>query len=130
MKTLATEAIKNLTDEELSQVTGGTMWPNEYSANNYNQFGIHTNFHFFAKHEFNFMGHDITYEQANEIVKLGFDVLSSLNSGYDHKNNVGINENAFLRAFNYHLKLRYGDDWMWNGYKGINYGWIFVGGPM
>lgn len=128
MKALTIQTSRKITEKELEQVTGGTFWPNEYSASNYNQFGISTDYYFFSKHQFMYNGRFISYEQANEIVRIGFSVLNSLNSEYDHKDNIGINENSFKRAFNYQLKLKFGDDWMWTGNKGINYGWLPIGG--
>lgn len=120
MKTLATEASTRLTDEELDQVVGGYWFKkNEYSVSNYNQFGIITSYRSWEADQFIYNGRAISYERANEIVKLGFDVLTSLNSGFDHKNKIGPNEPAFIRAFNQQLKLRYGADWMWNGNTGF-----------
>lgn len=113
--------ILTITDEELEQVTGGTFTPNSYSASGYHQFGISTSYNIIYKDEFKFMGHSISYERANEIMKIGNDVMCSLNSGFDHKNKIGSTENAFIRAFNYQLSLRFGRDYMWNGVPGTNF---------
>lgn len=126
MRTLTAEPIKNLTDEELECVAGGTFFPNTYSSGGYNEFGISTRFHILGKDEFYYMGRRISYDRANEIMKIGNEVKCSLNSGYDHKNNIGSSENAFIRAFNYQLKLRLGDEWMWNGVPGSNDGWALT----
>lgn len=110
-----------LLDEELNQVTGGTFTPNTYSASGYHTFGISTRYHFFSKDEFRYMGRPITYEQANEIMKIGNSVLCSLNSGYDHKNKIGPNEKAFIRAFNLQLSLSMGSNYIWNGIPGSDF---------
>lgn len=113
-----------LLDEELMQVTGGTFIPNTYAASGYNQLGITIKMHVFSKDEFYYMGHPISYDQANEIMRIGNRVLNSLNSEYDHKNNIQTSEPAFQRAFNYQLSLQLGKNWMWDGKPGVNLGWL------
>lgn len=110
-----------LTDEELYQVTGGTFTPNSFSAYGYHQFGISTRYNIISKDEFIYMGHPISYEQANEIMRIGNSVMCSLNSGFDHKNKIGPNEKAFIRAFNLQLMLNYGRDYIWDGVPGTNF---------
>ena len=96
------------------------MVPNTYSAAQYNQFGIYTYYHFFSKDEFMYMGKNISREQADQIAKIGENVLCSLNSGYDNKDRIGTTENAFIRAFNYQLKLQMGPEFIWNGGPGLD----------
>lgn len=110
-----------LTDEELCEVVGGTFTPNSFSSYGYHQFGISTSYNIFSKDEFMFMGHPISYERANEIMRIGNSVMSSINSGYDHKNKIKSNEAAFIRAFNSQLYLCFGSDYIWDGVPGTTF---------
>ena len=65
-----------LDDKQLDEVSGGTFDDNKYSEQVYNDCGIYTEYHFFAKDEFWVWStttndwRKITYEEANEIVWL------------------------------------------------------------
>ena len=72
-----TTAILNnetLNMDQLNLVAGGTFTPNKYDERIYNQAGISTDYHFFAKDEFFAKNKDgkemaITYDQANWAVE-------------------------------------------------------------
>ena len=108
-----------LTLDELNLVTGGTFTSNKYSKSTYHSFGISTSYNFFDKDEFMFMGQKISYQKANEIVDLGDTVYHVLNDGNQGANIIGYGEAAFIRAFNSHLKLKYGIQW--NGVPGSDF---------
>ena len=111
--------LREMEDQELEQTAGGTFTPNTYIKKAYHKIGISTNYHFFDKDEFRFMGKSITYDEANDIVKMGKRVMDAINSGYDGSNVVGYNENEFIRAMNSQLKLKYGI--LWDGKPGSDF---------
>ena len=100
-----------LSQEELEQAAGATFTPNTHSASTYHSVGISTCYHFFKKDHFEFMGRNITYEQANQIVEIANKVDSALNTGYRDNDKVRRNEPAFLRAFNSQLQIEFGMTW-------------------
>lgn len=112
--------IDNLSDYELGLICGGTFNPNTYSKSGYHTFGINTEYHFFSKDVFYFMGHKINHSKANEIMEIGNKVLTALNSGLPSYQHITASDPAFIRAFNSQLKIKYGADWLWNGKKGCD----------
>jgi len=110
---------KELTLDELDQVTGGTFTRNKYSKSTYHALGISTSYNFFAKDEFMFMGRKISYDEANELAGLAEMVFNILNEGNEGANRIGYNEPAFIRAYNSQLKLKYG--FQWNGVPGTDF---------
>ena len=111
--------VKELAPDELAGVAGGTFTKNAYSKSAYHQVGISTRYNFFCSDEFMFMGRGISYQQANEIVSLGNRVYNVLNEGHNGANRIGFGENAFIRAFNSQLYLKYGIQW--DGVPGGDY---------
>ncbi len=103
--------IKEMTLNEMETAAGGTFTPNTYSKEMYHAVGISTSYHFFDCDEFRFMGQPITYEKANEIVKMARMVKDVINTGSRGNDAVGYGENAFKRGFNSQLKLKYGITW-------------------
>lgn len=60
-------------DMELNQVNGGTFTPNMFTEEEYNKYGIKTNFHFFEKDEFKLPdGTDTDVKGANAYIKANF----------------------------------------------------------
>ena len=64
-----------LNENELDSVNGGTFTPNKFDERIYNQAGLRTDYHFWAKDEFFIRskdGHEvsITYDQANQVVRM------------------------------------------------------------
>ena len=107
--------IRELDGNEMSRITGGTFTPNTYRKAGYHMVGISTSYHFFDKDEFTFMGRSISYDQANDIVKLANRVMDVMNTGVRGANKV----NAFIRAFNSQLYLEYG--FVWDGKPGSTF---------
>ncbi len=105
-----------LSQEELEQAAGATFTPNTHSASAYHSVGISTCYHFFKKDHFEFMGRNITYEQANRIVEIAEKVDAVLNAGYNDNDKIGRNEPTFLRAFNSQLQIEFG--MIWDGSAG------------
>lgn len=120
MKTLVYKAErKELNDEELSKVSGGTFTPNTYSKDTYHLVGISTRYNFFDCDEFKMMGKPLTVDQANDIVKIARNVHSIINSGFHGANQIGYNEPRFIVAFNSQISPKYGIKW--NGVQGSDY---------
>ena len=117
-ETVLNEALE-LSREEMALATGGTFTINTYRKDMYHLVGISTSYHFFDKDEFMFMGRAITYEQANEIVDIAKTVNKAMNTKQHGANQVGYTENAFIRAFNSQLNLKYG--YVWNGKPGYDF---------
>jgi hypothetical protein len=111
--------MKELNSEHLNTVAGGTFTPNTYSKAMYHAIGISTKYQFFSGDEFRFMGQGITYDQANEMVKLARKVKDMINSGARDNNVIGYSEPAFIRSYNCQLKLYYG--LVWDGQPGYDY---------
>ena len=108
-----------LNNEELNSVAGGTLFlQNKYSQSCYHTFGISTSYHFIDEDKFWFNGKKITYEQANKIMEIGNNVMTSLNSGFNGNDKISANEKAFIRAFNMQLKLQMPEVGLWDGTKG------------
>lgn len=112
-------SIKTLDMEKLSIVSGGTFTPNTYSKEAYHSIGICTSYKFFCGDEFKFMGKGISYDMANDIVKLSRKVHAMINTGAGGNNIIGYSEPAFIRSFNSQLKLNYG--LVWDGKRGYDY---------
>ena len=108
-----------LNQEEMAQASGGTFTPNTYRKSGYQSVGISTSYHFFDKDEFKFMGRSISYDQANNIVKMANRVLDSMNTGARGANQVNVTDEAFIRAFNSQLYLEYGI--VWDGKPGSDF---------
>ena len=60
---------KDLNQEEMSQVSGGTFTPNHFSGSMYEKAGIQVIDHFIDKDEFLWHGTDVGYATANSIVR-------------------------------------------------------------
>ena len=108
-----------LNQEEMAQASGGTFTPNTYRKSGYQSVGISTSYHFFDKDEFKFMGKSISYDQANNMVKMANRVLDSMNTGARGANQVNVTDEAFIRAFNSQLYLEYGI--VWDGKPGSDF---------
>ena len=102
---------RELSQEETAMVAAGTFTPNTYRKAGYQSVGISTSYHFFDKDEFMFMGTAITYDQANNIVKIANRVLDAMNTGAKGANQVNTTDAAFIRGFNSQLYLEYGIAW-------------------
>ena len=113
------ETLNELPLDELALAAGGTFTKNTYSKSTYHSVGISTRYNFFCSDEFMFMGSEISYARANEIVSLANRVYGVLNDGQHGANRIDFCEPAFIRAFNSQLKLKYGI--VWNGVPGQDY---------
>ena len=111
--------IRELSFEEMASAAAGTFTPNTYRKNGYQEVGISTCYHFFDKDEFRFAGREITLDQANDIVCMAIRLNNMMNTGHRGNNRVGINEPAFIRAFNSQLYLKYG--FTWDGKPGTDF---------
>lgn len=109
---------RELNDMEMSEISGGTFTRNKYRESGYNSVGITTDYHFFGKDEFFFMGKPISYDRANDIVKIADDVLEAMNAGCHGANQVNTTDQAFIRAFNSQLFLEFGI--VWDGTPGVS----------
>ena len=116
---IAYNEIRELDGNEMPRITGGTFTPNTYRKAGYHMVGISTSYHFFDKDEFTFMGRSISYDQANDIVKLANRVMDVMNTGVRGANKVNTTDAAFIRAFNSQLNLKYGIQW--DGVPGYDY---------
>ncbi len=105
-----------LTPEEMATISGGTFTRNTYTKDAYHQVGISTCYNFFSKDEFRFMGRSISYDQANDLVKIGRMVSSAINEGHQGANKIGYGEKMFINAFNSQVKIKYGI--VWDGVPG------------
>ena len=97
--------------EDLAAVCAGTFTPNTYSEAMYHAVGISTRYNFFEADEFWFMGQPISYDMANDIVRIARQVSEAINQGHHGANIIGYDEEAFIRAFNSQLKIKYGITW-------------------
>ena len=66
---------KELNDENLDMIVGGTFTPNKFDERIYNQAGLTTKYHFICKDEFFIKDRNgklvsITYNQANQAVRM------------------------------------------------------------
>ena len=111
--------IKELNNEELSIVSGGTFTPNTYGKETYHLVGISTRYNFFDKDEFKIMGKSITVDEANDIVQIARNMHSIINGGYQGANQIGYNEPRFIVAFNSQIYPKYGIKW--DGVQGSNF---------
>ena len=108
-----TTTICEMRIRDLDKVSGGMFLPNTHKKRTYHIFGISTSYHFFARDEFMMMGRRITIDQADDIVRIGNMVKDAINTGQSGNDVIGFTENAFIRAFNSQLKLKYGIVWDW-----------------
>lgn len=108
-----------LNSVKLDSVSGGTFTPNTYGKAVYHAIGISTSYNFFSSDEFRFMGRSISYDLANDMVKLAKRVKDMINSGARDNNVIGFSEPAFIRSYNCQLKLYYG--LVWDGQPGCDF---------
>lgn len=113
------DTINELNPDEMSTIAGGTFTKNAFSKDTYHSVGISTSYHFFDCDEFMIMGRSISYDLANEIVRLANRVYGALNDGQHGANCISFSEPAFIRSFNSQLSLIYG--FKWDGIPGHDY---------
>lgn len=95
----------------MEEVCGGTFTPNVHSKSMYHAIGISTRYHMLDNDEFMFMGKKISYEMANDLVKIARNCSSCINGGYEGANHIGYTERAFVVVFNSQIYLKYGIKW-------------------
>ena len=105
--------------EELNKVSGGTFTPNTYGKGTYHSVGISTRYNFFDEDEFKMMGRTLTYDEANDIVRIAKSVSSIINEGFSGANQIGFNEPRFIVTFNSQIFPKYGIKW--DGVQGSDF---------
>lgn len=110
-----------LNEKELEEVVGGSFWPNTYTRETYHKYGISTSYNTIMPDIFEFNGRRIFADTANKIVEIGSSIDSSINSGYRSKDRIGVDEAAFIRAFNLQLNRQMGPCYSWDGKPGTKF---------